>query len=84
MRPRAILLVATFTMFCDAPAQRLEADAHHPPHQFFVEGLVAPVDAGDTHCPVATKALYFCALSPPSHLSPLPKFILRLSDKSVE
>ena len=62
MRPRAILLVAFCALICDAGPRQLVADS---PHQHFVGvGVIGPIPAGDTNCPVATNAIYGCINSP--------------------
>ena len=65
MRPRAVLLVAICALLCNAGPRQLEAD---PLQNLAGAGLIMPVPAGDTRCPVATSALFTCSTNPGAYL----------------
>ena len=64
MRWRVVLLLAFWTLLCNADPPRLAADT--PPPSISVHGVITPIAVGDTNCPVATNALYECGGVPPS------------------
>jgi hypothetical protein len=63
MRLRAVLLLALFALLCVLPSTRLAADKFKPPTS---AGVIQPIPAGDTHCPAATNALFYCGGMPPT------------------